>query len=215
MVGLGADGRARTLTWLDWSRGPLLSDDGATVAFTEEAEGGGAGYSVFMRRTDGSPAVRLGEGEGLAVSPDGKWVLSALIRLNPIPLILLPTGAGEARPLPGDAIDHDSVPAAFSPDGRRIVFVGHERAHGRRTWLQDLDGGKARAITPEGVVGSVLSPDGRLLAAVDASQKVALYPVDGGPSRPVPSRASSPTTWSCAGPRMGSSSTRARESVSR
>jgi serine/threonine protein kinase len=185
MVGLGADGRDRILTWLDWSRGPLLSDDGATVAFTEEAEGGGAGYSVYMRKTDGSPAVRLGEGEGLALSPDGKWVLAALMRLNPIPLILLPTGAGEPRRLPGDAIHHDSVPAAFTPDGRRIVFVGHEAGHGRRTWVQDLDGGKARPLTPEGVVGSVLSPDGRLLTAVDADQKVGLYRVDGGPSEPV------------------------------
>jgi serine/threonine protein kinase len=185
MVGLGADGKDRSLSWLDWSRGPLLSDDGVTVAFTEEAEGGGPGYSVYLRKTDGSPAVRLGEGEGLALSPDGKWVLSALVRLSPVPVVLLPTGAGEPRPLPKDSINHDSEPAAFSPDGRRIVFVGHEQAHGRRSWVQDLDGGKARAITPEGVVGSILSPDGRLLAAVGPDQMVALYGVDGG-SGPAP-----------------------------
>jgi eukaryotic-like serine/threonine-protein kinase len=185
MVGLGVDGKAQNLSWLDWSRAPCLSDDGTTVAFTEEAEGGGPGYSVYLRKTDGSAAIRLGEGEAIALSPDGKWVLSALVRQNPPPLVLLPTGAGEPKPLPKDSISHDAEPAAFFPDGKRIVFIGSEAAHGRRAWVQDLDGGKARAVTPEGVVGTVLAPDGRWLVARGADQKVALYPIDGGAARPV------------------------------
>jgi len=185
MAGLRADGKTQYLSWLDWSRAPCLSDDGATMAFTEEAEGGGAGYSIYLRKTDGSPAVRLGEGEGLALSPDGKWVLSALVRFDPAPLVLLPTGVGEPKPFPKDSVNHDASPAAFLPDGRRIVFTGHEQARGRRTWVQDLEGGKARAITPEGVVGTVVSPDGRLVAARGPDQKVALYPVDGGPPQAV------------------------------
>ena len=182
IVGVGADGKVRNLSWLDWSRAPCLSEDGGTVAFTEEAEGGGPGYSVYLRKTDGSPAVRLGEGEAIALSPDGKWVLAALVRLNPPPLVLLPTGAGEPKPLPKDSINHDAEPAAFFPDGRRIVFIGSEPGRGRRTWVQDLDGGKARPVTPEGVVGTVLSPDGRFLAARGPDLKVALYPIDGGPA---------------------------------
>ena len=185
LVGLGADSKQRNLSWLDWSRGPILSDDGATLVFTEEGEGGGAGYSVYLRRTDGAPALRLGEGEGLALSPDGKWVLAALVRFSPAPLILLPTGAGEPRPLPKDSINHDSVPAAFLPDGRRIVFTGSEPGHGRRAWVQDLDGGKARPITPEGVVGTILSPDGRFVAARGPDQRLGLYPVEAGPARPI------------------------------
>jgi Tol biopolymer transport system component len=185
LVGLGADSKQRSLSWLDWSRGPILSEDGGTVVFTEEGEGGGGGYSIYLRRTDGSPAVRLGEGEALALSPDGKWVLAALVRLSPPPLVLLPTGAGEPRPLPKDSINHDSVPAAFLPGGRRIVFVGSEPGRGRRAWVQDLDGGKARPITPEGVVGTVTSPDGRFVAARGADQKLALYPIEGGPARPI------------------------------
>ena len=186
MVGLGTDGQARNLSWLDWSRAPCVSEDGGTVAFTEEGEGGGGGYSVYLRKTDGSPAVRLGEGEGLALSPDAKWVLATLVRFNPAPLLLLPTGAGEPKPLPKDSVNHDSVPAAFTPDGRRVVFTGSEAGHGRRLWIQDLDGGKARPITPEGVVGGVLSPDARLVAAKGPDQKVALYPVEGAAAQPIP-----------------------------
>ena len=185
LVGLGADSKPRSLSWLDWSRGPILSDDGETMVFTEEGEGGGAGYSIYLRRTDGSPAVRLGEGAGLALSPDGKWVLAALVQPSPAQLILLPTGAGEPRPLPKDSINHGSVRAAFFPDGRRIVFVGSDPGHGRRAWIQDLDGGKARPITPEGVVGTVISPDGRFVAARGADHKLALYPVEGGQARPI------------------------------
>jgi Tol biopolymer transport system component len=185
MVAIGADGKERNLSWLDWSRAPRLSEDGGTVAFTEEGEGGGTGYSIFLRKTDGSPAIRLGEGEALALSPDGKWVLAAAVRFDPAPLILLPTGVGEPRPLPKDSIQHDAIPASFLPDGRGIVFVGHEQGRGRRAWAQGLEGGKARPITPEGVVGTVVSPDGRLVAARGPDQKVALYPVDAGPAQPV------------------------------
>src|SRR5262249_48585183 len=83
------------LSWLDWSRAPILSADGKTLIFTEEGEGGGAGYSVFLRKLDGSPPVRLGEGEGLALATNRKWVLAAIVRLPPPPLGPLPTGAGE------------------------------------------------------------------------------------------------------------------------
>ncbi|HEY3125329.1 MAG TPA: WD40 repeat domain-containing serine/threonine protein kinase, partial [Thermoanaerobaculia bacterium] len=122
LLGLSAaDARERDLSGLDWSRGPILSEDGKTLVFSELGAGGGVGYSVYLRRMDGSPAVRLGEGEALALSPDGKWVLAALVRSSPVSLVLFPSGAGEARPLPKDSINHESGPrgvASFFPDGR-------------------------------------------------------------------------------------------------
>src|SRR5262249_40938374 len=86
IVALTADGKERDLSWLDWSRGAMLSEDGETIVFTEEGEGGGPGYSVFLRKLDGSPAARLGEGEAIAVSRDGKWILAALVAQTPAPL---------------------------------------------------------------------------------------------------------------------------------
>jgi Tol biopolymer transport system component len=150
----------RDLSWLDWSTYPRLSDDGRTVLFTEEGDGGGPEYSVFVRPTDGGPAVRLGAGLGIALSPDGKWVLT--VRLNPSPsqFILLPTGAGEARELTRDALEHAF--GWFVRGGTHIAFSAHAPQRPLRVYLQDLAGGTAEPITPEGVTG-VPSPDGKLV----------------------------------------------------
>ena len=64
LVALGpGDNRERDLSWLDYSLAEAISADGRAVLFNEGGEGGGPGYSAFLRRTDGSPAVRLGEGD--------------------------------------------------------------------------------------------------------------------------------------------------------
>jgi len=42
----------------------------------EDGDGGGPNYSVYLRKTDGSAAVRLGEGRAIALSPDSAWVVT-------------------------------------------------------------------------------------------------------------------------------------------
>ena len=79
-------GKERDLSWLDYSYPADLSSDGKTVLFDEEGVGGGARYgktqeltySVYVRSTDGSAAVRLGEGSAEALSPDQKWVIAQI-----------------------------------------------------------------------------------------------------------------------------------------
>jgi eukaryotic-like serine/threonine-protein kinase len=173
---------ARDLSGLDWSYLPLLSANGKILVYTEQGDGGGPGYSVYLRRLDGSPAVRLGEGNVLAISPDGKWVLAARVRSTPAQLVLLPTGAGEPKTFPKDLIDHSE--GNFFPDGKRIVFTGHEAGRPPRTFVQDVDGGMARAVTPEGVRASLVTPDGKsLVTRTEAG--FALTPLEGGSSRPI------------------------------
>ncbi len=97
MIGLApGEIKERDLSWLDWSTPNDLTADGKTVLFSESGEGGGPKYAVYLRKTDGSPAIRLSDGAGMALSPDGKWAL-ARSNTTPAPLVLLPTGVGEAH----------------------------------------------------------------------------------------------------------------------
>jgi dipeptidyl aminopeptidase/acylaminoacyl peptidase len=201
VTGLSAgENKERDLTWLDWSLPADLSADGRTLLLDEAGEGGGAAYSVYLRRTDGSPAVRLGEGIALALSPDQKWVISTPLR-SPEELILLPTKAGEPKLLTKDGINH--FQARWFADGKRILFSGNEPGHGVRLYVQDLAGGKPEAITPEGMATLAYppSPDGRVVAAIGPDQKGYLYPVKGGEPRLILglAAADTPITWDADG----------------
>jgi len=175
--------RERVLTAFDWAYNPVLAADGKSAVFTEQGPQAGAGYAVFQRRLDGAPAVRLGEGMACAVSPDGRWVLAVQVRSTPAQLALLPTGVGEARTLTKDAIDHSD--GWFFPDGKRVLVVGHEPGKPERGFVQDLDGGPARAVTPEGTVPRLLAHDGSAAVVTTPDGRLALLPLDGGAARPI------------------------------
>jgi eukaryotic-like serine/threonine-protein kinase len=185
---LQGDSRERDMSFLDYSFAADLSPDARLLLFDEEGEAGGANYTVYIRKADRSPVVRLGEGNALALSPDGKWALSILPVPNS-PFRLLPTGTGEHPELALSGISPEQA-AAWFPDSRRILFAGSEPGHGLRLYVQSIDGGKPRAITPEGITaalpGFAVSPDGRLVAAIGPDHKAALFPVEGGAPRPIP-----------------------------
>jgi len=185
MVGLAPGAtKERDLSWLDWSAPRDLSADGSMLLFVESGEAGGDNYAAYLRKTDGTPAIRLGEGSAYALSPDLKWAIGGLPR-PPVQYYLLPTGAGEQKPLTNDKINH--AEARWFPDGKRIVFSGDEPGHGVRLYVQDIVGGVARAITPEGVSSSffAISPDGKLVSDVGPDGNSYLYPADGGNPRPI------------------------------
>jgi len=166
----------RSLSWFDWSLLTDMSADGKTIVFSETGEAVGANYSIFVRNTDGSPAVRLGDGGFGFLSPDGKWVVAQ--DRSPAKLTLLPTGVGEPRDLTDDKTDHYSP--AWLPDSKSIVYSTAEPGHGPRTYLLDLQGGAPRAITPEGTSGGIVTPDGKSLLATDSKRQRWLYPIAGG-----------------------------------
>jgi Tol biopolymer transport system component len=182
---INGDMRGRELSWFDYSLPAGISNDGKTLLFAEAGEAGGSTYSIYIRGTDGSPAIRLGDGNPQALSPDGAWVL-ALTHATPAQLFLLPTKAGVRRVATDDSIDH--VAGGFTPDVKQIVFAGNEPGKGIRLYVQDLAGGKPRAISPEGGGLPVIwvSPDGKFVQGVDAEGRRLLYPLDGGDPRPIP-----------------------------
>ncbi len=170
------------LGWFGWSLPRDISRDGKKVLFEEEAEGGGPNYTVFLRDTDGSPPVRIGEGTGEAISPDNKWVITKPAKGGALSVV--PTGAGEARQLTHDNISYGTV--RYLPDGKQLVASGIEAGHGVRDYLIDLSNGNAKPITPEGTAGVRLSPDGRSVAVIGPDGKWGIWPLDGSGLRPVP-----------------------------
>jgi serine/threonine protein kinase/Tol biopolymer transport system component len=189
IIGLApGETKERELSWLDYSSPRDLSSDGKTLLFDESGEGGGEGYSVYIRKTDGSPATRLGEGAAARLSPDGKWALSVrrLGTTNP-QIVVYPTGVGEPRPLPSENLKVGPT-LDWLPDGKTVVFTANEPGHGTRIYLRPFDGGKARPLTPEGYRGlpRAVSPDGRTVATIGPDQRFYLYPIAGGEPTPVP-----------------------------
>jgi eukaryotic-like serine/threonine-protein kinase len=168
----------RELSWFDNSAVADLSADGRRLLFGDR-------FGIYLRATDGAAApIDLGLKEGFAdrISPDGKTVLATTQSVNQ--LLLVPTGAGTPQQVPAHGIA--SYAGAFwFPDGRRILFNGKEAGHDLRSYVQDIDGGPPRALTPENTRALAISPNGEWAAAIGPGQAISLWPVAGGPSRTV------------------------------
>ncbi|HXH91758.1 MAG TPA: protein kinase [Thermoanaerobaculia bacterium] len=184
IVAIRGNDKPVDLSWFDYSVVRDLSADGKTIVFSESGEAGGAIFGVYIRGIDGSPAIRLGDGTSEALSPDGEWVLSIPRNRNPAQIVMLPTGAGQPRQITRDRINHRN--ARWMPDGKQVFFQGNEEGKPPKLWIQALDGSAPRAITPENVSGTQVTPDGRYVLGRATDHKFYLYPIAGGAPLPVP-----------------------------
>jgi Tol biopolymer transport system component len=193
--------KERDFSWLDWSLIRALSPDGQTLLFGESGEGGGAGFASYVRKADGSPAVRLGPGNVFDLTDDGRLALAVVGGATAQRLTLYSIGAGEPKTYPPNGVAIDS--ACWLPDGRRMLFSGSEPGRGVRLWVQGVDETKPRAISPEGyrMLSSEASPDGRIVAVIGPDQRFYLYPVAGGEPTPIPGLVPGdiPVSWSADG----------------
>jgi DNA-binding winged helix-turn-helix (wHTH) protein/Tol biopolymer transport system component len=177
------DTRERDLTWLDSALVRDISSDGKLLLFDEEGGGGitpSGDATIYIRKTDGSPAIRLGEGDPIALSPDGKWVL--VRNRYTSQLRLLPTGSGEPKMLSGDSITYAGTGNWF-PDGKRLLLIGTEQGHGMRCYVYDLGSAQSRPVTSEGVSGTLVSPDGKYIIGGGPDMKWSVVPLEGGEPR--------------------------------
>jgi hypothetical protein len=169
-----------------------LSADGRLALLSESGSAAGPVARTYLRSTDGSEPVRLGQGEPLSLSPDGRWFVQSIGSIFQGPdswqgsrLRLVPTGPGETR----EVAFPDLVVqwAGWLPDGQRLLLTARERARPLRVFVAGLDGKELRAITPEGVFPRAAAThgwtravsDGRRLAVEGPSGVVTLYSVDG------------------------------------
>jgi serine/threonine protein kinase len=175
----------RNLSWFDWSLALDLSPDGQNLIFSESGEATGGRYGIFSRKTDGSPAVRLGDGaSGGSLSPDGKWVATDDLS-SPSQVQLLPTGTGQPRRLTSDNMAHAVV--GWLPDGSGLVYLAADPNGPVRSYVMDLTG-KSHAVTPPGANPSVVTPDGKFLLAQDPDGSYVYYPLAGGDPKPFPAK---------------------------
>ncbi|OFW21430.1 MAG: hypothetical protein A3H97_20495 [Acidobacteria bacterium RIFCSPLOWO2_02_FULL_65_29] len=173
----------REFPWLGSALGPSLSADGRMLLFTDQSQSAGTNYAVSLRKTDGSPAVRLGEGAPVGLSPDGTRALAHVF--SPPQSVIYPVGSGEPVRLNNEPLER-SVARAWFPDGKRVVVCGNEPSRPFRCYEQDLLGGRPKPLTPEGLDAGPIAPDSRTIVVTDAERKIQLLSVDAGATRPAP-----------------------------
>ena len=175
----------QNLSWLDTSVPADLSADGKTLLFMDNAGNGVALPWVYVRQTDGSDAVKIGDGIPRSLSPDGKWALS-IPGFSPSRLDLLPTGAGQlavAFPRQASAPQgRTHFPGRLFPGGKKILIEGSMPGQDARLYVLDLDSSGMRPISPERHhMGAhfPISPDGKQILST-AEGKLYVLDADGG-----------------------------------
>ena len=162
----------RDLSWSGWTIANDISLDNKSLLFDEESVIAGSSYIVGIRSMEGSPPVRLGQGNGGHFSQNGKSVSTVPLTGEPR-IVLLPTGVGAAKELPV-ALEKVSF-TLLSPDDQHLMFAGAEHGHAFRCYVQEIETGKIRAATPEGAYACVPSPDGASVATINSEGKLAIY----------------------------------------
>jgi Tol biopolymer transport system component len=180
------DSGERELGWLDWSICRALSQDGKWLLFDETGDAPGGDAWIYLRATDGSPAVKLGSGSYSDLSPDGKWVAAVASDFSG-QVSLLPTGDGQSRTIRFPSFRAYGV--IWLPDGKHLALSANDGGKGARLYLLELGTDVLRPITPEGTEASLspVSPDGKFVSGRGADSNLWLFPVAGGTPQKVPS----------------------------
>lgn len=150
----------RELAWYEASLPYAISADGQQVILAELSYGEGRNSAVFLRKTDGSAAVRLGYGNRPALSPDGLWVACIQREATGTSVKLLPTGAGEPRTVIRSGY---TVEAAEWIDAQRLLVAAAKGKEALRSWVCEINGGEPRPITEPGKRAQFPGPQGEVL----------------------------------------------------
>ena len=156
----------RDLSVLDATYVASISGDGSMILTNAVGASGGPHGSIYLRRTDGTPPVRLGEGNGYAFSPDDKW-LAGFTTQDGVTrkFVLLPTGTGEEKEVtvPG-LVKGSGILVGWLPGEQNYLVIGALPGKKWQLFAWDAVVGTVRPVSPEGMSGEglpLLSPDGR------------------------------------------------------
>ncbi len=176
------------LGWLDKTELEKISPDGRMIVFNEIGEGGGPKGGVFIRSTDGGPAIRLGDGIATDLSSDGKWVLT-LAPTSPTGVVLLPTGAGPAKSIPTPGLN--PVLAFILPNGRDVAVISSPPGKGsEQAYRVDIEGhAPPQRLDLPGInwdAHGAITEDGSLIAYSTTDRRLLIGPPPSGPWREIP-----------------------------
>lgn len=189
---------SRDLSWHENTAISEMTADGALLMM-ELGAGEGRNNAIYYQRP-GQGAVRLGDGNYPALSPDGKSVVCVRRDETQAVLQIIPTGAGETRVFPAEGFRYQ--PPEWFPDGQRILFNAAQTDSPPRAYTAPAAGGAATAITAPGVRAMRVSPDGKWMVATAAGRGTWLQSVtDPAGQRPLPGFApgESVVSWNKAG----------------
>ncbi len=158
----------------------LISEDGKFLLFSE----GGEDMGIYFQKTDGSPPVRLGEGNTLGLSSDGRWVLT-LLDGPPRELIMIPTGAGTLKKIPVEGVEPKW--AWLLPNGKGILVRAPDNAS-HPLLLVGPEGGKPTPVRADDYTdrAMALSPDGNRFVYATKGGQLRIAALSGGESTTVP-----------------------------
>jgi Tol biopolymer transport system component len=149
----------RDLSWLDNSYWPRLSSDGSQLLFTDQSGHAGHDYAVYVRKTDGSPAVRIGGGGfGTDITADGRWAIVLLPGDPTARVQIVPVGPGQARVLHWDGFQ--PTWAYWCPDGHHFLLYASPSGQAGGLYLTDVDGAPPKLVGPDRVPPSGVGADG-------------------------------------------------------
>jgi hypothetical protein len=150
----------KDLTWLDFAYNPRLSADGSEILFTDQTGQSGSQYNVYVRKTDGSPAVRIGEnGFGSDITADGKFALMVKADDPQMRVQIVPVGPGEKSVLHWDGVQ--PIWAQWFYDGEHILLVASSPpGHPISLYETDRKGTPPKLIGEGGFGRAGASPDG-------------------------------------------------------
>jgi Tol biopolymer transport system component len=171
----------RDLSCLETSELRGISADGQTILANVLGASGGEKGSIYLRRTDGSPPIRLGDGVGFGMSTDGKWVSGYSSRAaTSRKYILMPTGAGETVEVKIPGVQGTII--GWLPGTENYLVGGWSKAENYwhlLTWNARTQ--SVKSITKKIEDSRILiSPDGRQVAVECAADDWCVYPIEGG-----------------------------------
>jgi Tol biopolymer transport system component len=148
----------------------VWSPDGTKLAFHSWDEAGGSNWVVDVK-TKKVEEVKLprfkykGKEYPASIqawSPDGKWFLA-----SGDGLLLVKTDGSAPRQLTKDHKNLMNGTCRFSPDGRQVLFVGHNKDKSDTLYVADVASGKVRAVVEAknfSRLHACWSPGGRRIA---------------------------------------------------